>query len=80
MTDRKFYKKVIPIEVLSEEPIPDGMEISDIALEAINGDYSMRVLPSTDTVLNGKEAADALFEQTSDPSFFQLTPEGNDTE
>jgi hypothetical protein len=80
MTDRLFYKKVLAIEVLSEEPIPEGMEVDSIIEQAITGDYSMRVLPSTDTVLNGKEAADALLEQASDPGFFGLTHEGNDNE
>ena len=80
MTDRLFYKKVIAIEVLSEEPIPEGMEVGTIVDQAMNGDYSMRMLPSTETVMNGKEAADALSEQGSDPGFFSLTETGEDTE
>ena len=78
MTDRKFYKKVIAIEVLSEEPIPEGMEVGTIVEEAMSGGYSLRELPSTETVMNGKEAADALLEQGSDPGFFSLTAEGED--
>ena len=78
MTKRKFYKKTMAFEVLSEEPIPDDMSIESICEEATTGGYSMKLLPSTDTVLNGKEAADALLDQASDPGFFQLTADGND--
>lgn len=81
MTDRMFYKTVITIEVLSEEPIPDGMSIENIANEAMEGSYSMRSLEEAkETLLNGKEAADALLEQGSNPSFFRLTDDGNDVE
>lgn len=79
MTDRKFFKTIIPLEILSEEPLGER-EIAHIIEDARTGDLSMRVLPNQETVLNGKEAADALAEQASDPSFFQLTEDGNDTE
>jgi len=39
MTDRKFYKTVISIEVLSEEPISEGMELGTIVNQCIEGDY-----------------------------------------
>lgn len=81
MTDRVFYKTIITIEVLSEDPIPDGMSVENIAKEAMEGSYSMQTLGEPiETVLNGKEAADALLEQGSDSSFFQLTEDGNDVE
>jgi hypothetical protein len=79
MTDRKFYKRRLTIEVLSEEPIPDGMEVESIIEEAKSGDYSMRIAEDTETELNGKQAARALLKQGSDPSFFQLTAKGEDT-
>ena len=78
MTERKFYRTTIALEILSENPIPEGLEVADIVDEAVHGAYSMRHLPSTVTVLDGKEAAAALTEQASDPSFFRLDSEGND--
>jgi len=79
MTERKFYKTIIPLEILSEEPIGER-EIANVIEEATNGSFSMRVLPNQETVLNGKEAAEALQEQASDPGFFNLTEAGEDAE
>jgi len=80
MTDRKFFKTVIAIEVLSEEPIPEGMELGTIVQQAIEGDYSMRPLQHEETELDGKQAAEALTVQGSDPGFFSLTDAGEDAE
>lgn len=80
MTDRKFYKTVMKLEILSEEPIPPGTEWEHVINEAKEGDYSMRELGEKETVLNGKQAARALLLQGSDPSFFRLTKDGDDTE
>lgn len=78
MTDRKFYKTVISIEVLSEEPIPEGMELSAIYQEAIDGSYSMRELQHEETELNGEQTVSALAAQGSCCDFFSLTLDGND--
>lgn len=78
MTDRKFYKTVIKFTVLSEEPIPDGMELSSIAEQCISGDWSMSCASRKETEINGKQAASALLNQGSDPSFFRLDEKGND--
>lgn len=80
MTARKFYKTVIKFEVLSEEPIPDNVDYSQILFECKEGDYSMRELGEKQTVLNGKQAARALINQGSDPEFFQLNKDGEDIE
>ena len=79
MTDRKFYKRTLTVEFLSESPIPD-MGLGQMVDEAINGDYSMNITKDGTDELDGKQVADALSEHGSEPSFFQLTPEGNDTE
>ena len=80
MTDRKFYKTEIKFTVLSEEPIPDGMELASIANECINGDWSMGDCSHKETEINGKQAARALVNQGSDPGFFRLTDKGEDDE
>lgn len=80
MTDRKFYKTVFKLEVLSEEPIPPGMEWEHVINEAKEGDYCMRELGEKETVLNGKQAARALLLHGSIPDFFRLTKDGNDLE
>lgn len=63
------------VEFLSETPIP-GIDLGMMFDEAINGDYSMNITKDGTDELDGKQAADALSEHGSDPSFFQLTPEG----
>ena len=78
MTDRKFHKRLLTIEVLSEEPIPEGMEVESIIEEAKSGDYSMRIAKDVETELNGKQAARALLKQGSSPDFFSLTESGED--
>lgn len=78
MTKRTFYKTTITVEVLSEEPIPAGVSLEQIAYEAVNGDYSMNTIGTDEVVLNGKQAADALLEQGSDPMFFGIDDDGND--
>lgn len=80
MTDRKFHKTVIKFTVLSEDPIPDGMSLENIAHECFNGDWSMGYNSFKETQLNGKQAANALHKQGSDPSFFNLTDDGEDAE
>ena len=78
MTDRKFTKTVIAIEVISDEPIPDGMELTSIINNCIYGNWSMRPLKHEATTVNGKQAAAILIRQASDPSFFNLDAKGND--
>lgn len=72
MTDRKFYKTVVSFEVLSEDPIPAGMTIEQIANEAVHGDYSMGNVQCEQIELNEKQAAEALLDQGSDPMFFGI--------
>lgn len=77
MTNRKFYKTTITLEVLSERPI-GNMDIEEIAQEIITGDMSGAHSVDGVEVLNGKEMAAALLKQDSDPMFFMLTDDGED--
>lgn len=72
MTTRTFYKTVVSFEVLSEDPIPSGMTIEQIAHEAAHGDYSMGNVRCNETELNEKEAAESLLDHGSDPMFFGI--------
>ena len=76
--NKKFYKIKITFEILSEEPISSDMSIDDIYIEAINGEYSMNEGTRKETILNSKQAANALRKQGSDPSFFELTNDWRD--
>ena len=78
MTTRQFYKRTITLEILSEDKIQNGVSLQQILWEAVEGNYSMQTVDETNAILTGKEAAAGLFNQGSDPSFFQLTDDGND--
>lgn len=77
MTNRKFYKTIFQVEVLSEEPIKE-LSLSDLDYEITEGDCSGRVSTLSENTINGACAANELLAQGSDPSFFGLTEDGND--
>jgi hypothetical protein len=79
MTHRQFHRTVIQVEVLSESPI-GPVELDTVHHLITQGDCSGHVQTVLQEELNGKQAAQALLQQGSDPSFFQLTTYGNDTE
>ena len=79
MTNRKFYKKTITLEFLSESEFP-YMDVENLVFEAREGDYSMRTVSEDDNEIDGKQAAEALLNHASDPSFFSLTEKGEDLE
>ena len=77
---RKFYRTEIKVVVLSETPycLKNLAQVhDDITYGDCSGDWS--VLP-TSKQLTPKQAAAALREQGSDPSFFRLTDDGKDDE
>jgi hypothetical protein len=80
MTTRKFYKTTFTVEIVSEEPIPDDMDYADMMTESEEGEYSSRIIKDTRTKINGKQAANLLLKQASDPEFFGLTDKGDDME
>lgn len=77
MTDKKFYKTIIQVEVLSEEPF-DYNDLSDVHYQITEGDCSGTFKTLSSDELDGKQAADALKAQDSDPEFFQIDEDGND--
>lgn len=78
MTSRKFYRTLFTVEVLSEEPVPDDMDLEGILEECTSGSYSGDVKRGKCFILNGQMAAQGLLRQRSDPGFFQLTEKGED--
>ena len=80
MTKLKFYRTVVQIEILSEEPY-ECDDLEGIAYDITEGHCSGEI---KDVVRNeektGKEMADLLISQGSDPGFFEIDAEGNDLE
>ena len=80
MTNRKFHKTIVQIEILSEDPIGNVTDLDTIHFEITEGSWSGSTKILSESKLNGQEVAEALFKQGSDPAFFQLDEKGNDIE
>jgi len=77
---RMFYRTVIQVEVLSEEPFSFD-NLNSIHEAITDGDCSGLVTTVIDNEnVDGPKMAKLLEEQGSDPSFFQLTNDGQDME
>jgi hypothetical protein len=75
--DRKFYRTVISVVVLSEGPfIYDDLD--DVNSAITTGDHVGTVTETSVKTLTGKQAANALLDAGSEPGFFELDDEGND--
>lgn len=80
MSKKVLYRTVIKLEILSEEPIPEGWSISDIIDEATDGAYSMssEFLTSNKNRIIGKTAVMHTKRQGTDPEFFGMDENGNE--
>lgn len=63
-----FYRTVIGVEVLSDQPVLD-MGLADIAEQIDSGDFSGRMVTLSEREVSKKDMADLLTSQHSDPSF-----------
>ncbi len=78
MTKRKFYRTIITVEVLSEEPYRyEGLQ--NLAYDSQESCSVNSEVTKTEEV-DGVRMARLLQKQASDPEFFQLDKFGNDIE
>lgn len=75
---REFYRTVIHVEVLSEEPYVFTGNLVDVAADIITGDCSGVARTIQEEKCNGARMAQLLLAQGSEPEFFQLDENGND--
>lgn len=80
MSERKFYKTVFTVTVLSETPIPPDADLSDVLRECEVGDFVGAVDLTGAETLDGPATAKALRELHSSPEFFSLDDDGNNME
>jgi hypothetical protein len=89
MTKRKFYRAKVTIDILSAEPFKfdfsDGNgqtnpELNQISEGITSGHWSGNIDTKIMAPISGKKMAKLLKEQGSDPGFFSLTANGEDTE
>lgn len=79
-SERKFYKTIIQVEVLSEDPLENTDDLAHIHYLITGGDCSGVIKTVSINELDGSAAAKALLEQGSDTEFFQLTADGEDVD
>lgn len=79
-SDRKFYRSVFTVEVLSEAPLPSDLRLSEVAFQICDGDWSGHTDEDLNQEVDGPQMAKLLEAQGSEPGFFQLDENGNDVE
>ena len=78
---KKYYKTVIQIEILSEEPYEDGKSMDDIQYDITEGHCSgVLSMVEKNQELDGLEIVKALEAQGSDAEFFRLDQNGEELE
>ena len=75
---KQYYKTVIQIEILSEEPYPDPRPLEDISYDITEGHCSGVLKTVSSEKVDGPTMAKLLQEQESDPEFFGLDENGNE--
>jgi hypothetical protein len=82
MKIKKIYRTIIRFEILSEDPIVSLPSLTQIDEETKNGEWSGIFLgdEKRNEVLEGSIAIDAIKNQGSDISFFNIDNEGNEIE
>jgi len=76
---RKFYRTIVTVEVLSEEPL-DNMGLDALHYAITDGDCVGRTHFGDPQEVEASDAADRLYEMGSEPNFFRLDDKGNDAE
>ncbi|MBA2681101.1 MAG: hypothetical protein H0U76_22225 [Ktedonobacteraceae bacterium] len=78
---RTFYRNIITVEVLSEEPLSGNESLSDIEYLINEGPCSGKVETTTDNEqVDGRRMAPLLQDQGSDTEFFGLDEQGRDVD
>ena len=79
MLDRKYYKTQILVEIVSEEPIDDGIGLGDLVRDCVDGPHSFEWnFVNNSEVITGQHASSILQHHGSDPEFFRLDDKGNE--
>lgn len=71
-------RRTITVEFLADQDI-SGWDITDLVAQGVDGDVSMLMLGEVDVSewIDGKQLADALVAQGSDPGFLGVDPSGH---
>ena len=68
-----MYQTTYTVKVLSEEPLPTYMALSEIERQTTLGEYALHSFGAIEEKrVSRKEMTALLYEAGSDPSFFQI--------
>ena len=71
-----MYQTTYTVKVLSEEPLPSYMALSEIERQTTLGEYVLHSFGATEEKrVSRKEMSNLLYEAGSYPSFFQIDEE-----
>ena len=79
-SNKTFYKTIVKVTILSEEPYPDTYNLQQIHYDIQEGDCSGVYEEIDRKEIDAETAAKELIKQGSDPEFFQLDEDGNDVD
>lgn len=80
LSKRKFYRTIVQVEILSEEPY-SSTDLEKIQDDITNGHQVGEVTVVTDSeIMDVKTCVERLYGVGSDPDFFCLDKHGHDTE
>lgn len=75
---RRFYRTVVQIEILSEEPFGNPEDLENVHYAITEGDCSGSVTILAQEQVDAARMAKLLEAQGSDAGFFRLDSEGNE--
>jgi hypothetical protein len=79
MAKKTIYRTVLMLEVLSPDPITDGISLETIVYESMEGSFSLGMSTKVDNQpVEGAKAVRIIKAHGSDPEFFQMDNDGND--
>lgn len=67
-----MFRNRVTVVVLSEDPIPDGMDLGDVARECDEGAYVLHTYSIVPEMLTPEQMAQELKDAGSEPAFFML--------
>lgn len=79
-SERKFHRRIIIVDVISEEPLPDEMPLDNLRFEIEEGYSSGQIYFGRSLEVDAVTAAKILRKHASDSSFFRLTDDGEDVD
>jgi len=79
-SERKFFRTIFEIEILSQEALPDTMTLEDLDFEMREGGCSGKITKTEGEEIGAFTCSKSLIKQGTDPELFRLDVLGRDIE